>query len=148
MVMNIETRDILWVDDDAWHIKGLVYPLERQGNHITIVETLPEASEIVENNPTSFDIIILDILMPQTDQEGNVPDWLAVDAHDGAYGIVFLKRLRDKLNVWSPILLLSIIGDPIEEFALQDYEPLGFVRKQDLQPKDVFVAVETLLSAH
>ena len=58
---------ILVRDDEKHVVRLLKVTLERQGHTVTCAYDGKEAIEVLEANPTKFDRVILDVMMPRTD---------------------------------------------------------------------------------
>ena len=97
----METKKILWIEDEADQIKGLVRPLEKDGHEIIIAEDESKALETIEKS--DFDLIICDIIMP-TGVNGDMGDVSFV-------GMRLLKKLLIELEIKTPIIVLSVVRD-------------------------------------
>jgi CheY-like chemotaxis protein len=140
--------NILWIDDDIYHIKSLLRLLEKAGHQLITIDTLPEASDLISSYGSKyFDLIVLDLLMNPNDKFGNIPDWLQQSVRFDATGIMLLKRMRDLLKVTCPVIILSIVGDPIKEYQLEKYGPVSFVHKSGLRPSSLCETVTEVLSS-
>lgn len=96
----METLKILWVEDDAQKLKGLVKPLEKDGHKIIFAEDKKEALELIEND--DFNLIIVDLIIP-TGEQGNT-------GNDHFVGVDLINDLKQK-NIVSPIIVLSVVRD-------------------------------------
>jgi DNA-binding response OmpR family regulator len=56
-------NSILWIEDDFYHVRGLVKPLEKDGYKITIARSVIEAKEHLINWQ-DFSAILLDLIIP------------------------------------------------------------------------------------
>ena len=94
----MEARRILWIEDDADMLMGLVRPLERDGHEIIVATDEIEALEKIKEN--KFDLILFDIIIPTGVKEdpGDVP----------FVGMELLKKLKD-MNITTPIIVLSVM---------------------------------------
>ena len=98
----METKKILWVEDEADLLMGLVRPLEKDGHEIIVAKDEEEALELI--GKSDFDLILLDIIIP-TGVEG---DTVYVDF----VGMRLLKTLSIDTEFKTPILVLSVVRDP------------------------------------
>ena len=96
----MEARRILWIEDDADMLMGLVRPLEKDGHEIIVAMDEIEALEKIKEN--KFDLILFDIIIP-TGVKGNSRDIPFV-------GMELLKKLKD-MNIKTPIIVLSVVRD-------------------------------------
>ena len=96
----METLKILWVEDDAQKLKGLVKPLEKDGHKIIFAEDKEEALNRIENN--DFNLIIVDLIIPTGEQDNNGKNHFV--------GVDLIKILKQK-NIAAPIIVLSVVRD-------------------------------------
>lgn len=98
----METKKILWIEDEADLIMGLVRPLKKDGHEIIIAKDESEALEAIEKS--DFDLILCDIIMP-TGVKGDMGDVPFI-------GMRLLKKLLIELEIKTPIIVLSVVNDP------------------------------------
>jgi CheY-like chemotaxis protein len=98
----METKTILWIEDDADALMGLVRPLERDGHEIIVAKDEQEALEKIER--FEFDLILFDIIIPTGMKESaeNPP----------FVGMRLLKTLLADMKIETPIIVLSVVRDP------------------------------------
>lgn len=103
----MKAKRILWIEDDADLLMGLIRPLKKDGHEIIVAKDEKEALETIRK--TDFDLIILDIIIP-TGVKGD---------KGGVHfiGVRLLEKLLVDLNIKTPIIVLSVVRDPdmIEE---------------------------------
>jgi CheY-like chemotaxis protein len=97
----MEQKKILWIEDDADMLMGLVRPLENDGHEITVAKDEKEALERIEK--FDFDLILLDMIIP-TGVKGDVGDVPFV-------GMRLLKKLSIDMKLKTPIIVLSVVRD-------------------------------------
>ena len=97
----MEIKKILWVEDEADLLMGLVRPLEKDGHEIIVAKDEEEALELI--GKSDFDLILLDIIIP-TGVDGDIGD---VDF----VGMRLLKTLSIDMELKTPILVLSVVRD-------------------------------------
>ena len=97
----METKKILWIEDEADLLMGLVRPLEKDGHEIIVVKDKSEALETIEKS--DFDLILCDIIMP-TGIKGDMGDVPFV-------GMRLLEKLLIELEIKTPIIVLSVLRD-------------------------------------
>jgi len=97
----METKKILWIEDDADLLIGLVRPLEKDGHEIIIVKDEKEALETIEKS--NFDLILFDIIIPTgiPGDMGEVP----------FVGMRLLEKLLVGMKIKTPIIVLSVVHD-------------------------------------
>lgn len=102
----MEQKLILWLEDDADKLMGLVRPLEKDGHKIIVTYNEVEALEKIEKY--NFDLILLDIIIPTgvKDDKGDIP----------FVGMELLKIIKEK-QINTPILVLTVVRhkDMIDE---------------------------------
>ena len=123
MAKKLDKKHILVVDDDQ-KIKELIsqYLIE-QDFIVTTAESSAEAKDRMEL--FSFDLIVLDIMMPGQD------------------GLDLTREIRSKTDL--PIILLTAKGDPSDrikglELGADDYVPKPF------EPKELLLRIKNILS--
>jgi len=98
----MKTKRILWIEDDAGLLMGLVRPLKKDGHEIIVAKDEKEALELI--GALDFDLILLDIIIP-TGVEGDMGDISFV-------GMRLLKTLSIDMKIKTPIIVLSVVRDP------------------------------------
>ena len=123
MAKKLDKKHILVVDDDQ-KIKELIsqYLIE-QNFIVTTAESSAEAKDRMEL--FSFDLIVLDIMMPGQD------------------GLDLTREIRSKTDL--PIILLTAKGDPSDrikglELGADDYVPKPF------EPKELLLRIKNILN--
>ena len=123
MIKKLDKKHILVVDDDQ-KIKELIsqYLIE-QDFIVTTAESSAEAKDRMEL--FSFDLIVLDIMMPGQD------------------GLDLTREIRSKTDL--PIILLTAKGDPSDrikglELGADDYVPKPF------EPKELLLRIKNILN--
>lgn len=101
MMDPLETQPtLLLVDDDLSIVESLAPFLERAGFHVIVASDGAEALDKVQSHKP--ELVILDVLMPRLD------------------GREVLRRIR-KLNLWTPVILLTQVGGAVERaLALEE----------------------------
>lgn len=141
---------ILWVDDDVYDIQYLLHKVESAGVAIDKYMHLPEAYENLAKASDQYDLVVIDLLMPRTNKHGEIPQWLSVDAPQGANGINFLRLMRNELDVDIPVLVLSIVGpEAIADLEIYspEFQPLKVIRKTPENLKYLTSTIEEMLNA-
>jgi CheY-like chemotaxis protein len=129
-------KKILWIDDDYESISGLFRPFERDGYEIipaiSALDGFREAQRWQE-----YELIVVDLIIPASQQQESIPEIVRewedekINTHVGL-GIV--KWLLGTLKVTCPVVLLSVVSDPIKEFKLGNLGISGNLRKSGLLP--------------
>ena len=63
---NMLNKKIFWLEDDHFHLKGLVRPLEDEGFTITPARSYKEAISIIDSD-RNFDLVLLDLIIPYSE---------------------------------------------------------------------------------
>lgn len=110
--MSKKTPRILVVEDEAHLAQGLLFNLQMEGFEVEISTDGESALAKLTNNGTSFDAVLLDVMLPGKD------------------GFTVASELREKQN-YVPILMLTARGRPedvLKGFAAgaDDYLPKPF----------------------
>lgn len=103
---------ILIVEDEKHLADGLRFNLEADGFEVETASDGGEALEILSDAENVFDVIVLDVMMPEVD------------------GLTVAKTLRERED-YTPILMLTALGKPEDvlngfEAGADDYLPKPF----------------------
>lgn len=131
-------KRILWIEDDYYHLQGLVTPLKRISFSIDIAESYNEALTYLENWK-DYDLIILDLLLPNMEKgdfEENLKPW-----HYGKMLFYYMKRIE----IDRPIVILSIVQYKELIRELMNHGASMHLEKIDLTPLQVKEAVLSLI---
>lgn len=131
----MQSKKILWIEDDATILRGLVRPLEKGGYNITEVKSEKEALDVLGKE--SFDLILFDIIIPSgSSREEDYLEFVGVRLADE---IVLRRKIR------TPIIAISVVNRPE---ILQHLKDLGFVKilsKGYVLPSELKKEVDTIL---
>ena len=111
---------ILWIDDDYYAIKGLLWPLEKNGMQIDVALCAIEAFHKAVNWQ-NYDLIILDLIIPLASDDESLPGLVKNWALEKHIGVGLAKWVSADLKIKIPILLLSVISEPLTIFNLSNY---------------------------
>jgi DNA-binding response OmpR family regulator len=84
---------ILVVEDETHLAEGLRFNLEAEGNQVHVVETAEEALDLLSPGDDTFDVLVLDVMLPAKD------------------GFTLITELRQASN-FIPTLMLTARGHP------------------------------------
>jgi len=110
--------NILWIEDDANMIMGLVKPLIKEGFQIQTALNCKNALEYLAKK--KFDLIILDIILPSGKELKSEEDLQNIDRF---YGIKLLELLPSDSP---PVLVLSVVSD---EKTIEKISNCPYVKK-------------------
>jgi CheY-like chemotaxis protein len=142
-------KKILWIDDDYYSIGGLFRPLEREGYKIvpavSALDGFREAQKWQE-----YDLIVVDLIIPTAQQQESVPElvknWEDEKANKHV-GIGIVKWLLEILKVTCPVVILSVVRDPIKSYGLEKIGLAGCIQKGELLPSRLKDQVEQILTS-
>lgn len=139
------TKRILWVDDDTEQIGGLVVPLEKEGFVIDVARTGVEAFRL-GNHWREYNLLLVDLIFPLHDGEEPLPAELVPWTGVRYLGVEILKWLALELQVQCPVLVLSVVNNPIARFRLHHLGLAGSLTKRGLTPSRLREEVYRVLS--
>jgi len=93
---------ILWIEDDADIIYGVMEPLIRKGHIIDTVKSMKEYLEKTDELLKGYDLIVLDILLPEGFGEKPKVRYT---------GLYILKHIRKERKMDLPVIILSVVRD-------------------------------------
>lgn len=141
-------KKILWIDDDYYAISGLFRPLERSGFKIdpaiSALEGYRKAQKWEE-----YDLIVVDLIIPVSQQQETVPEIVKTWDDEGEnkhVGVGIVKWLLQTLNVGCPVVILSVVRDPINAYNLSEIGLAGYIQKGELLPSGLKDQIEQILN--
>jgi CheY-like chemotaxis protein len=129
-------KRILWIEDDYYDIQGLLRPLEKAGFRIDVARSAVDGFRKAVNWQ-AYDLIVVDLIMPLSDDTGPLPETVLFWDAEEHVGLGLVKWLVLDLKVECPILLLSVVRDPISTYNLKDLDLAGSLLKRGLLPSEV-----------
>jgi DNA-binding response OmpR family regulator len=97
------SKKILWIEDDSDIIFGLMRPLTERGYKIHTIYSQREYFETKDKILSSFDLIVLDILLPEG--HGKAPE-------EKYTGLGILQHLREQRKLDIPVVVLTAVSNP------------------------------------
>jgi CheY-like chemotaxis protein len=128
--------DILWIEDEASRIHGIVRPLEREGHRIDVAPDKLSALDMLRSR--AYDLIILDIIIP--DGRENAGDEL-----EPYEGIKVLQVIRRDLHLETPVIVFSVVNEAAAREATKRLGVQKVLSKGSLLPSDMKNAVHEVL---
>jgi len=129
-------KRILWIEDDYYALQGLVRPLEKEGFTIDVATSALDGFEKALKW-RHYDLIIVDLILPLSNTVEDLPDKVRSWAEQEYVGIGLVKWLRADLKAGCPVLLLSVVREPMSRLGLQDLGLAGHLVKRGLLPSQV-----------
>ena len=138
------TTKILWVEDDYYHIQYLFHHLQKEGAVITPALSACDAYRLVEKG-NKFDLMVVDIILPISSSLEKLPDTVADWNLEKYPGIGLVKWLKGKKKVDCPVVILSVIDDPICEYDLTEFNVDEVILKKGLGPHEFTEKIKPFL---
>ena len=126
-------KKVLWVEDDYYHIQFLFQHLAKEGMTVTPALSAFDAYQAIEHG-AKFDLMIVDIILPISSTLEKLPTAMAKWEDEKYPGVALIKWLKTEKKVKCPVVILSVIDEPISEFGLQDLEISDSIHKKRLGP--------------
>lgn len=124
---------ILWVEDESFMIKGLLRPMEKLNFEIAIANSALEGYQMAQNWET-YDILVVDLIIPLSGDEKAVPQIVKEWEKEPFVGIGLAKWLVTELSISVPILLLSVVQNPLTVYDLKKFGLQYYLPKSGLLP--------------
>lgn len=129
---------ILWIDDDYYAIQGLFRPLEKEKYKVDVAVSAVEGYEKAQRWQ-DYSLIVVDLILPVS-QEESAPE--PVNSWDDQerypyVGIGLVEWLLKDIKVKCPVVILSIVPDPVSVHRLESLGVSGFIQKSGLLPTDL-----------
>jgi len=122
---------IAWIEDDHPEIPSLVRLLELDGHNILYYRTCREVEEDIDKI-CGCDAVILDIILPP--------------ATDDPYqGVSVLRKLREECKYDGPVIVCSIVRNPVVLHALHELGVSAILHKP-VRPSQLYDAVTEALT--
>lgn len=101
-----QSKKILWVEDDYYHLKGLFKKVEKRGFLIVPARSFMEAKTFLENW-SEFCMVVLDLIIPYSELDMSVPKRIKMEN-----GVRLFNYMIRELKLNIPILIFSIAKAP------------------------------------
>ncbi len=138
---NMIGKRILWIEDDAGNLRGLIRPMEKKGCRITIALTEEQALEALDNG--IFDLILLDLIIESglsTEEPINESDYARV-------GVRLAEEILIKRKINVPIIVISVVNDPKIMNRLLDMGIKKFLHKGRILPSELNSEISEILNS-
>ncbi len=129
-------KRILWIEDDYHAIQGLMRPLEKLGFRIDAA-TSAVSGYTKAQEWQNYDVIVVDLILQSSDDDGALPAEVKNWESEEDMGVGLLKWLLGSLRAECPVIILSVVPDPISRYRLEGLEIRGHLPKRALLPKRV-----------
>jgi len=136
---------ILWIEDDYFHVKGLLRPLEKQGFKVVIAQSAVEGYYKLQNWH-DYEAVIIDLIMPLTEGRAEeVPEVVKKWKNEMYSGLGLLKWALREMKVTKPIIACSVTAEQPFADELLAMGVSKVLLKRGLLPDQVQVAVYEVL---
>lgn len=133
------SKKILWIDDDYYAIQGLFRPIERDGYKFDIAISALEGFHKAKKWK-DYDLIVVDLILPTSQESVDVPDIVRAwedDTRHAYVGIGLARWLLSDVKAKCPVVILSVIQNPITTYGLGNIGLTGYIRKSGLLPSSL-----------
>ncbi len=127
------TIKILWIEDDYYNYQSLFRPLRRRGVEVDFALSALEGYKKAQKW-SQYAMIVVDIILPPKREPGTLPDIVKDWEKEKYFGIGLLKWLLNDLKAECPVIILSVVDDPIEGYDLQGLGVADYIPKRGLLP--------------
>lgn len=126
---------IIWIDDNHYIMKPVIFPLQQAGHLILDYRTPAEARENIREL-RSADLILLDMLLPDDQEKSEASLY---------YGEKFFKELRDVHNITAPIVAFTVMTD---NSLMDKLKALGAadILHKPIRPSELKTRIEAVLA--
>ena len=139
-------KQILWIEDDYFAIQGLFRPVEKDGYKFDTAFTALDAYRKAQNWK-NYDLIVVDLIIPISQGE-IVPDivksWDDTEVYEYV-GIGLIKWLMTEVQAKCPVVILSVVPDPIATYKIEDFGISGYIQKSGLLPSSLKIEISEFI---
>ena len=135
-------KRILWIENQLAYSRAHLKVLQRAGYIVNTAASAKEGIRILRQQPNTFDLVLLDILMG----EGFLEDR---EIENGQTGRIVYDVIRDDLNLRIPIIFITVIVDPniVRDLQYKE-ERFGFQLKilhKPVRPSELLQTVKKII---
>ena len=134
--MSAASCEILWADDERFHLQGFICMLEMREFTVRRAYTVKEAKETIAAKPPA--LVIIDVMMPSGEPDDDV------ETHGGFRSGVALAKWIAQNHPTVPFLGCSAVPDPEVVGFFRTYGA-GFIGKR-LPPDELLHAIQRAIS--
>jgi CheY-like chemotaxis protein len=136
-----QKRKILWIEDGAYQLRGLVKPLEKRGYRIEYALNAKEAIEKL--NREDYQLILLDIIIP-TGDDSNLDDLELIEF----VGLRLADKIVNEMKINTPIIGITVVNNPRVIDHLYDLGVMKIFFKGYLLPSQLLDYIENFLAIY
>jgi CheY-like chemotaxis protein len=141
------TKKILWIDDDYYAIQGLFRSIEKSGIKVISATSALDGYRKAQKWK-EYDLIVVDLILPIAEHQETVPDIVKTweDEYENAQvGVGMVKWLLQNLEVTCPVVILSVVPNPLVTYGLTDLAIKVAISKGGLLPSDLYSEIMKLI---
>jgi len=127
---------ILWVEDDYYNYQSLFRPLQRRGIEVDYALSALDGYQKAQHWK-QYAVIVVDIILPPKREPGSLPDIVKTWEKEKFFGIGLVKWLLKELKVDCPVIILSVVDNPVDDYGLQGLELADYIPKRGLLPSEL-----------
>lgn len=146
-----QSRKILWIEDDYYHLKGLIKPLKRNGIQVDVARTFVEAKAMLLNWK-EYDLFLCDLIIPFSfnmfeDVKSNSEKIISADDLV-IHGTSIIEHLVKEIGIDAPIFILSVVQNESIIKKISRYTNVTYVHKLGLLPYELYDIVMDAIDNH
>lgn len=141
----METKKILWVEDDYFHIQALFRKFEKEGYVIDYALTALEGYQKITKNPKGYAAIVVDLILPMKSPNEKIPEAIDTWGREEYPGVHLVRWLTTEVIVQCPVFILSVVPDPIEKYGLNNLGIKEAIPKPGLGPTSLMEKMKKYL---
>ena len=137
-------KKILWIEDDYFHIAGLVEPLVEDKYTVEAARSLKEA-ELKLQNWKNYSLVVLDLIIPYSEsymldpRKNESPfifeNW--TDADLARNGMEIFIYMKEKIEINIPVLVLSVVRNRDIVNRLISLGAVKYIDKTSITPNEL-----------
>lgn len=132
-------KRILWIDDDYDIIQSMFYYVKKNGFKIDFAVSAHEGY-IRLLNWQRYDMVVVDLILPISNQQDSVPvvvqNW-KTNGENGHVGINLIKWMILEQKIQCPVVIFSIVPNPVAVYGIENLNIAGQIQKESLTPMDL-----------
>ena len=129
-------KRILWIEDDAVRLEGLMDPLREEGFEVNTATDYPQFVERLKEG--KYDLFVVDLILPQA----SVGEQVAYEDFIDLVGLKIIDSLN-KSHPEAPVIVVTVVKDTeaVEQYA----NVKRVLHKGNLYPSDFQEVVHSII---
>jgi hypothetical protein len=117
---------ILWVEDEKYAFNSVLSLLKNAGIKADVAKSAYDGYIAIQGSfppNVPYNLLVIDIIIPadETDEHEDITSKWSKEEYPG---IGLIKCIREDLKVDLPMIIYSIVPDPIQDYHLEKYNIL------------------------